>query len=298
MSTLTQTTETTAATNNLAPRTPTTNADQSTDRPTRRSTPTGAGVTFGRLVAAEQTKLRTVRSTVWTLTMLVAVSVGLTALIAFAVTPELAEGGAGAESVGSFLTWGLMFGQIAALVLGVLVASSEYSSGMIRTTLAAAPRRYTVLAAKATALGSLVLVLGTVTSFLSYVASRIFFAREGLEMTLSDPGVLRALFGGGLYLAVLALFGLGLGILVRHTAGAVTIGLALTFVLGNVVMLIPGSVGDWLTKLMPGNAGSGITMVDNFNPVALEPWVGFGVFAGQTALLLAVAALLFSRRDA
>src|SRR5690625_3073555 len=204
MSTVTPAAHTTAVAPATRTDTPSAHVERPTDMPARRATPNGAGVTFRRLVAAEQTKLRTVRSTLWTLTTLVVVSVGLTALIAFAVTPELAEGGAGGESVGSFLTWGLMFGQIAALVLGVLVASSEYSSGMIRTTLAAAPRRHSVLAAKATALGSLVLVLGTITSFLSYFASRIFFARVGLEMGLTDPGVLRALFGGGLYLAGLA----------------------------------------------------------------------------------------------
>lgn len=266
--------------------------------PPPRALPRGAGVTFPRLLAAEWTKIRTVRSTVWTLGSLVIVSVGLTALIAMSVAPELASGDAGGESVGSFLTWGLMFGQIATLVLGVLAASSEYSSGMIRTTLAAAPKRSHVLAAKATVLGGLVLVLGTVTSFLSYYASRIFFARHDLAMELGDPGVLRAVLGGGLYLAVLALFGLGLGLLMRHTAGAVTVGLALIFVVGNLVMLVPGTLGEWLTKLMPGNAGSGVTMVENFNPVALEPWVGFGVFVGQTAALIAVALWSFSRRDA
>lgn len=269
----------------------------STTAPAGRSVRDTAGMTFPRLVVAEWTKIRTVRSTVWTLGALVLVSVGLTGLIAMAVAPELAQG-TETEPVGAFLTWGLMFGQVAALVLGVLAASSEYASGMIRTTLAAAPRRQYVLAAKATVLGGLVFALGTVTSFLSYFASRFFFAQENVAMELSEPGVIRAVLGGGLYLAVLALFGLGLGLLLRHTAGAVTVGLALIFVVGNLVMLVPGTLGEWLTKLMPGNAGSGITMVENFNPVALEPWAGFGVFVGQTALLLAVAAMSFSRRDA
>lgn len=255
-------------------------------------------VTFGRILDAEWTKIRTVRSTTWTLASLFVASVGLTALICMAVASDLAAGDAGGEPAGAFVTWGLMFGQIAALVLGVIVASSEYSSGMIRSTLAAAPRRWAVLTAKTVVLGGLLLVLGTATSTASYFAGNFFLDREGVGLALGDPGVLRTLVGGGLYLAVLGLFGLGLGMLMRHTAGAVTVGIALIFVVGNLVALVPGSLGEWLTKLMPGNAGSSIATVESFNPNLLEPWTGFAVFGGQTALLLVLAGLLFSRRDA
>lgn len=254
-------------------------------------------LTFGRILDAEWTKLRTVRSTVWTLTPLVVASVGLTALVCMAVAAELASDQAG-EPVGAFVTWGLMFGQIAALVLGVLVASAEYTSGMIRTTLAAVPRRGAVLVAKTVVLAGVLLVLGTLTSFASYLAGNAFLSAEGVGLALDDPGVLRALFGGGLYLAMLGVFGLGLGLLMRHTAGAVTVGIALIFIVGNLVVLIPGATGEWLGKLMPGNAGSTLATVESFNPDALEPWTGFAVFSGQTMLLLAVAGLLFARRDA
>ena len=84
----------------------------------------------------------------------------------------------------------------------------------------------------------------------------------------------------------------------RHTAGAVTVGLALLFVVGSLVQLVPGALGEWLTKLMPGNAGSAIANVESFNPMLLDPWVGFAVFCGETLLLLAVAGWLFARRDA
>lgn len=252
---------------------------------------------FGRALSAEWTKLRTVRSTAWTLASLVLVSIGLTALIGWLAVPELATGEAG-EPVGAFVTWGLMFGQIAAFVLGVLVASSEYASGMIRATLAATPRRWQVLGAKSVVLAGVLFVLGVVTSFGSYTASNYFLDRQGIGLALGDDGVLRALFGGGLYLAVLALFGLGLGLLMRHTAGAVTVGLALLFVVGNLVQLVPGALGEWLTKMMPGNAGSTIANVESFNPMLLDPWVGFAVFCGEALLLLAVAGWLFARRDA
>ncbi|MFW6034344.1 MAG: ABC transporter permease [bacterium] len=266
---------------------------------TRIEAPRQAG--FRRTVGAEWTKLRTVRSTAWTLAAMVLVSVGLTALVAMLAAPDLAESMAAGEPfepVGAFATWGLSFGQIAALVLGVLVGSAEYTTGLIRATLAAAPRRLQVLGAKAVVLAGVMLVLGTATTVASFLAGNYFLDREGIGLAIGDEGVLRAMFGGGLYLAVLALFGLALGLLVRHTAGAVTVGLGLIFVAGNLVMLIPGTVGEWLTKLMPGNAGSTIATVEHFNPMLLGPWAGFAVFTAETVALLVAAGWLFSRRDA
>lgn len=256
---------------------------------------------FRRTVSAEWTKLRTVRSTAWTLAALVVVSVGLTALVNMLAAPELAQSmaaGEPAEPVGAFTTWGLSFGQLAALVLGVLVGSAEYTSGLIRATLAAAPRRLRVLGAKALVLAGVMVVLGTATTFASYLAGNYFLNQEGIGLALSDDGVLRTVFGGGLYLAMLALFGLALGLLMRHTAGAVTVALGLIFVAGNLVMLIPGTLGEWLTKLMPGNAGSTVANVESFNPNLLDPWVGYAVFSAETLVLLAVAGWLFARRDA
>ncbi|NEE03026.1 ABC transporter permease subunit [Phytoactinopolyspora halotolerans] len=255
------------------------------------------GVSFARILDAEWTKIRTVRSTVWSLIAMVTVSVGGTALVCWGAASELASDESN-EPVGAFLTWGLLFGQIAALVLGILVASSEYSSGMIRTTLAAVPRRGSVLVAKAAVLAGVLLVLGVATTLASYLAGNFFLDREGIGFALDDPGVLRTIVGGGLYLAMLGVFGLALGTLIRHTAGAVTVGIAVIFVVGNLIGLVPGVVGEWLEKLMPGNAGQMVAVVEWFDPDALDPWVGFAVFSAETLVLLAIAGLLFSRRDA
>jgi ABC-2 type transport system permease protein len=106
------------------------------------------------------------------------------------------------------------------------------------------------------------------------------------------------MLGSGLYLAGLGLFAAAVGLLVRHTAAALSVVLALVFVVGNMVMLLPDAWGEWTTKLMPGNAGSGVAQVVAFNPLLLEPWAGFAVFCAEVAVLVAVAWTAFARRDA
>ncbi len=246
---------------------------------------------------AEAIKLRTVRSTTWTLASLVVLGVGLTVIVCATSAEWLASAEAD-ETSGSFVTWGMGLAQLSALVLGTIAVTSEYARGMIATTVAAVPRRVTVIAAKAVVLSAVLLVVGTLTAFAGYFGGNPFLDAEGVGLALSDDGVLRAMFGSGLYLAVLGLFGAALGLLLRHTAAAVTFGIALVFVVGNLVVLVPGATGEWLTRLMPGNAGSSIATVTPFNPDLLGPWTGFAVFCAETALLLGIATVRFVRRDA
>ena len=266
------------------------------DLTVRHAVPTQRA-TFTDALDAEWTKLRTVRSTFWTLVSLVMVSVGLTTLLLGTLADDIARGEA-EESPASFLTFGLTFGQVAALVLGVLIMSSEYSTGMIRTTLAASPRRMNVLAAKGIVLGAVLFVLGTVTAFASYFIGNAFLTANGIGVDLGDPGVLRAMLGSGLYIAGLGVFGYALALVLRHTAAAITIGLAVIFVASNLVALLPGSVGDWAYKLMPGNSGPTVATIVPFDANLLAPWTGFGVFMLEVGALVALGALLFTRRDA
>ena len=151
-----------------------------------------------------------------------------------------------------------MIAQITAIVLGTLVVTSEYGTGMIRATLAATPRRGAVLAAKA-----LVVSCDAVRRRHRHRLRRVLRAAtgsstgEGVGLALSDDGVLRALFGSGLYLAGLGLFAAALGLLVRHTAAVLSTVLGLVFVVGQMAWLLPGTWGEWIAKLMPGNAGVG-----------------------------------------
>jgi ABC-2 type transport system permease protein len=252
---------------------------------------------FGDTLRAEWIKFWTVRSTQWSVATLFVLGAGLTVLVCGLAAEDLASGAEG-ESVGSFVTWGLMIAQIAAIVLGALVMTSEYGTGMIRATLAATPRRGSVLAAKTLVLTGTLFVVGTVTAFAGYLGGNWFLERHGIGVALTDDGVLRAMFGSGLYMAGLGLLAAAVGLLVRHTAAALSVVLGLVFVIGNMVFLLPGAWGEWIGKLMPGNAGSAVATPVSFNPLLLSPWTGFAVFCGEVAAVLLVAYLVFRRRDA
>jgi ABC-2 type transport system permease protein len=252
---------------------------------------------FPDALRAEWIKFWSVRSTVWSTGMLFVLGAGLTVLVCATSADWLASSKAD-ESPGSFVTWGMMFAQITAVVLGAMTVTSEYGTGMIRATLAATPHRGTVLAAKGVVLTSTLFVVGTVTAFTGYLAGNWFLDNAGVGVSLSDDGVLRSMFGSGLYLAVLGIFAAAVGLLVRHTAAALSIVLALVFVVGTMVFLLPGAWGEWVAKLMPGNAGGEIATPVSFNPDLLAPWVGFAVFSGEVAAVLLVAYLVFRRRDA
>ncbi|MBN1091948.1 ABC transporter permease [Blastococcus sp. TML/M2B] len=262
----------------------------------RRNVP-GTRPGFGSTLRSEWIKFWSVRSTVWSAVMLFVLGAGMTALICATNAEWLASGEAD-ESPGSFITFGMTFAQITAVVLGTLTVTAEYGTGMIRATLAATPKRGSVLAAKALVLTGTLFVLGTVTAVAGYLAGNWFLDREGVGLALTDDGVLRSLVGSGLYLAGLGLLAAAVGLLVRHTAAALSAVLALVFVVGTMAFLLPGAWGEWTAKLLPGNAGSPIAAPVSFNPELMAPLPGFAVFAAEVAALLAVAWVVFSRRDA
>ena len=251
---------------------------------------------FGATVRSEWSKLWSVRSTWWTLVALVVLGAGLTTLMCWGNADWLASDGAD-ESPGSFITWGMMIAQVCAVIIGVLAVTSEYGTGMIRTTLAATPSRGRVLAAKALVVTGVMFVVGTLTALLGYLGGNYFLDREGIGLAL-EGDVARAMYGSGLFMAGLALFSLAIGFIVRHTAAAISIVLGLVFVVGNMVLLIPGELGELITKVMPGNAGGEIATPVSFNPDLMGAWPGFGVFALETAALVGLAWYLLRKRDA
>ena len=256
---------------------------------------------LGRTVKAEWIKLATIRSTWWTALAMVVMGAGFTTIISGVVASDLANdlaSGKTGDSPGEFITQGLIFSQISAVVIGALVVTSEYGTGMIRATLAATPVRARVLAAKAIVLSAFLFVVGTATAFIGYFGGNAFFRNEGIGISLGDENILRSMFGAGLYMAGLGVLAAAVGLLVRHTAAAISIVLALVFIIGQVVQLIPGAFGEWVMKLMPGNAGPGIVVPVSFGDNMLSPWTGFAVFVGEIALLSLAGFALCQKRDA
>jgi ABC-2 type transport system permease protein len=259
---------------------------------------------FVGVMLGEWTKIRSVRSTVWTLIIFVVVSLGLTALLTWLTLNALNNGRRGqaassivTDPVGFILGTGLGLGQLAICVLGALVITSEYSSGAIRSALLAVPRRYPVLLAKGLVFAALVIVLGEVVSFCSFfIGAGIVHGR--IAVSLSQPGVTRAVVGSGLYLTVLGLFALAIGGLIRHTAGAISAVIGMVLVIFPLGGLLPDSWGAHVHAYLPTVAGQLITADKHQAGQLLSPWQGFSVFCAWTALLLAGAIYLLQRRDA
>lgn len=271
---------------------------------TRRGTGdarTGGGLrAFGAAVRAEWTKLLTVRSTFWALLTGLALSIGLTAALATTVVagePQLSAEGRARFDPAAYGLVGLNLGMVSFGVLGVLSITGEYASGMISASLAATPRRGRLLAAKAVVLALVVLVTGELAAFSSFLAGQAVYGSRGLDASLAEPAMLRAVVGGGIYLTLIALFALGVGTLLRGTAGSVTTVLGVLFLLPIAGTLLPGAAGKAVYKLLPANAGGAI-LNTRTTDAALPPWTGIAVFALYTALTLAAAFLAFGRRDA
>ena len=261
-------------------------------------------VGFSHLLMAEWTKIRSVRSTLWTLVIFAVVSLGLTGLITWLTIRALNSGRAGensggiaADPVNFILGTGLGLGQLAICVLGVLVITSEYSSGTIRASLMATPRRYPVLIAKGLVFSALVFVIGEAVAFGSFFIGAAI-VHSHFPVSLSQPNVTRAVIGSGLYLTVLGLFALAIGSLIRHTAGAVTTVIGLVLVIFNLTGLLPSSWGAHIHAYMPTVAGLLITQDKEQAGQLLSAWQGFGVFCAWTALLLIIGGYLLQRRDA
>jgi ABC-2 type transport system permease protein len=253
------------------------------------------------VIRSEWLKLRSVRSTYWTMAVVFVAMVGFGALLSFAsvatwdqLTPE--QQAANPVNGATTALGGALFGQLAMLVIGVLAITSEYSTGGIRSTLVAVPRRNRVVIAKAAVVGLLALVVGTVSAFVAFFVGQLILATKHFDVDIGDPNVLRAVVGTGLYLAGCALFGLGIGLIVRSSGGGITIAIASLFVLPPLLSLIPGSVGDQIQKFLPSNAGQVLTDTVSA-PDRLGAWAGYLVFTLWWIVLLAVGAALLRHRD-
>ena len=260
---------------------------------------------YGLMGAArsEWTKLRSVRSTTWSLVAMIVLSIGIGIL----ATATEASRWATASPVDrlvfdptSLSLTGLLFGQLAIGVLGILVMSAEYGTGAIRATLAAIPNRPLVLATKAMVFTGVSLVVGLAVSFTAFFVGQALLTGSAPHATLGGAGVLRAVIGGGLYLAVLGLLALGLATMIRHTAGAISAFVGILVILPLIAEALPTSIRDDIGKFLPANIGATLTtVVPGFrsNASALSPWVGFAILCGYAVVALGVGGWLLQRSD-
>lgn len=254
---------------------------------------------FRNVLASEWTKLRSVRSTYWSILIAIILGIGLSAAICAGTAASYSD-----FSLHDRLTFdataistsGLFFAQLALGVFAIVTMTAEYSTGSIRATMAAVPRRGYVLAAKAVMVGALSSVVAIGIAFAAFGIGQLIFARHGLSVGLADPGVFRAVAGSGLYIGGLVLLALGLATIIRHTAGAITALVAIVFIVPVVSNLLPASLQHEVSRYLPANAGSAITATVNV-PELLTPWVGFAVFLGWAALSLGVGWYLLRTRD-
>jgi hypothetical protein len=192
---------------------------------------------------------------------------------------------------------GIYLAQLAIGVLGVLVITSEFGTGMIRATFAAMPQRRLVLAAKAAVFAAAATVVGIASSFAAFFAGQAILSGKGVGVSIASPGALRSVIGAGLYLTVLGLLAIGLGTIIRRTAGAIATVFGLVFVLPILVSELPSSWSDHIAKYLPSNAGFAMIGAPRGAP-SLSPWLGFGLFCLYAAVALVAGGVFLSRRDA
>ena len=228
-----------------------------------RSRPLAADVAH-----SEWTKLRSVRSTYWTLLVAAASMVAFGALLCAAYVrnyTDRAADHAGFDPAGYSLS-GFFLAQLAIGTLGVVVITSEYQTGSIRATLAATPQRPIVLAAKAAVFATVAAVTGIVASLASFLVGQAILSDKDIQTHLSDPGALRSVLGAGLYLALVGLLGLGIGTLIRRTAGAIATLVGLILILPVLVQGLPVTWQDTITRYLPSIAGQAIIGHTRFTP--------------------------------
>jgi ABC-2 type transport system permease protein len=247
----------------------------------------------------EWLKLRSVRSTAWVMLIFTAALVGLAVVVMARVqwATMAAADRVSFDPVNQSFA-GLTIGQLAFGVLGVILITGEFSSGMIRATFAVVPRRPLLLAAKAAVLGAVTLIAGEVLAFASFALGEAVLRAPAPHAALGQPGVLRAVLMAGAYPALIALIGLGLGAIIRHTAGAISAVVAILFVLPLLLLPLGTSIQDRVGKFLPmmiaENSATAVKPVAN----TLSPALGFSLLCLYAVAALVAGGWVLARRDA
>jgi len=258
-------------------------------------------VTQGRVLRSELTKFRSLRSTIYTLLTAVALMIGLGALFSALTasqyhTMSLAEK-ATVNPVTTSLS-GVLFAVVAFGVLGVLVTSGEYSTGMIRSSLTAVPRRLPVLWGKLAVFAGVIFPVSLIASFISFFLGQLVLNSQHIGVSITAPDALRSVVGAALYLTVAGMIGVALGALFRNSAAGIATFAGVFFVIPLLAGMLPPSVSSHLTPYLPSNAGSALWGGALNVQHALAPWTGFALLCGYTVVLISAAAWRLRRSDA
>jgi ABC-type transport system involved in multi-copper enzyme maturation permease subunit len=257
------------------------------------------------VMRSEWTKLRSVRSTTWTLVATVVITIGISIIATSTEATRWSH-----SSLADHLSFdptnlsltGLLFGQLAIGILGVLAISAEYGTGTIRASLAAVPNRRLLLATKAAVFAMVALVVGEVVSFGAFFIGQMLIGGAAPHATIGQSGVLRAVVGGGLYLALLGLLALGLGSIIRHTAGAIAAFVGVLLIIPLLLPALPTSLNHAIGKFEPVTIGNAMTSVNTHlgsgATPSFSPWVGLAVLAGYAVIALGIGGWRMIRRDA
>lgn len=256
-----------------------------------------------RTVRSELTKIGSVRSTYWTLILMVAAGIAWSATFCGIEASQWAhmspQDRIGFDPTQSSILGVALLGQLVIVVFGALAITSEYSTGMMRTSLTVMPRRLVLYGAKAAVVAAVTLMVAVPTSFASFFLGQALLRGTHVSATLSQPGVLRAVIATALYVTLCSLFALGLGAVLRHSAGAITVGLGLLFLASQLAKALPGGLYAEIERWLP----SGDTIVAITGTVSggsqnlFSAWGEVAVFAVYTVIALAAGAVLFADRD-
>ena len=257
-------------------------------------------VTQARVVVSEWTKLRSVRSTGWSLLVGILLTIAFPILFA-AVTSShwghMSPQERANRSPLDIALAGVNVAQLAIAVLGVIVVTAEYSTGMIRATLTAVPRRLPVLWAKTGVFAVVAFVLTVPAVLIGFFASQAILSRHHiLQISFSAPGVARSLVGGALYVMLTGVFALGIGAIIRNTAGGIATFAGIFFVIPPLMNILPSSWNEAISQYLPSEAGRQLFALQHASHT-LTPTGGGLLFLGYCVLVLAVAAVLLLRRD-
>ena len=253
------------------------------------------------LARAEWTKMRSVRSTIWTIVTMVVITLGIATIAGATIASRWSTFSPAQQATfdpTKISLRGLLFSQLIIGVLGVLVMSAEYGTGTIRASLSAVPRRARVLVAKAAVFTVVAFVVSEALAFGAFFIGQSLLTSPAPHAVLSQPGVLRAVAGGGLVVTVLGLVALGLATIIRHSAGAITAYVGVLLVAPIILQALPSSVGQPILRYMPFTISDAMTSPTIHSTSAFSPWVGFAVLVVYALVALGVGGWLLARRDA